>query len=134
MSLSDYPRMIGLWKRTPGIGLSDADSESNIERFLEHNPGLCFVSESDGRLIGTVLCGHDARRGYLYHLAVDERWRKQGIGGELAARSLEELQRLGIGRCHLFLYDDNSTAMTFYEKTGWRRRKNLLIYSKDLLP
>jgi ribosomal protein S18 acetylase RimI-like enzyme len=132
MSIADYDRMIELWKRTPGIGLSDADSRENINRFLDRNPGLSFVCEIDQKITGTVLCGHDGRRGYIYHLAVDDRFRKIGIGKELVAQSLDRLRRQGIMKCHLFLYNDNDTAIQFYESTGWRKRGNLLIYSKDL--
>ena len=132
MSIGDYDRIVALWKRTTGIGLSDADTKENILRFLERNPGLSFVCESEKKILGTVLCGHDGRRGYIYHLAVDDASRKQGIGKKLMASSLEKLRLQGIAKCHLFLYTDNETAMRFYEKTGWMKRGNLLIYSKDL--
>lgn len=132
MTINKYDQMIELWKRTPGIGLSDADTRKNIAQFLERNPGQSFVCESDHRIIGTVLCGHDARRGYIYHLAVDDAFRNQGIGKELMARALDALRKQSILKCHLFLYGDNEGAIRFYEKTGWIRRGNLLIYSKDL--
>lgn len=132
MEIGDYDRMIALWKRTTGIGLSDADTKENINRFLARNPGLSFVCETGGAIVGTVLCGHDGRRGYIYHLAVDDARRKQGIGKKLMANALEKLLLQGIAKCHLFLYTDNENAVRFYEKTGWMRRGNLLIYSKDL--
>ena len=132
MTIADYDQLIALWADTPGIGLSDADEKKNIGYFLSRNPGLSFVCETDGKIIGTVICANDGRRGYLYHLAVDDAYRKKGIGKELVRRSLEELRNQGITRCHLFLYNDNETAIRFYEKTGWRKRGNLLIYSKDI--
>ena len=27
-----------------------------------------------------LFCGHDGRRGYIYHVAVDENYRRKGIG------------------------------------------------------
>jgi N-acetylglutamate synthase len=132
MVVSDYEKMVTLWKNTPGIGLSDADSKRNISQFLERNPGLSFVFEIEKRIIGTVLCGHDGRRGYIYHLAVDREFRKQGIGKELIASCLEKLNRKRIAKCHLFLFSDNEDAMKFYSKIGWEKRSNLLIYSKNL--
>ena len=83
MNINDYDRILTLWQRTPGLGLSNADSREGIRSFLERNPGLCFVCQEGERLIGTILCGHDARRGYIYHLAVDEAYRKRGIGRQL---------------------------------------------------
>ncbi len=131
MTIADFDSMIELWKRTPGIGLSDADSKENINTFLERNTKLSLVCEINQKIIGTVLCGHDGRRGYIYHLAVDDAFRKKGIGKELVEQSLVKLRQQGISKCHLFLYNDNEDAMQFYEKTGWKRRYDLLIYSKD---
>lgn len=132
MSIYDYEMMLELWKQTPGIGLSNADSKDNIGLFFERNSGLSFVCEIERKIIGTVLCGHDGRRGYIYHLAVDSAFRKQGIGKQLMTYALGKLHRQGITKCHLFLYNDNEEAILFYENTGWKRRDKLLIYSKDL--
>jgi ribosomal protein S18 acetylase RimI-like enzyme len=132
MVVGDYEQMITLWKNTPGIGLSDADSKRNINQFLERNPGLSFVYEIDKRIIGTVLCGHDGRRGYIYHVAVDQAFKKQGIGKGLMTQSLAKLSLKRIAKCHLFLYSDNEDAVQFYDHIGWERRSHLLIYSKNL--
>jgi ribosomal protein S18 acetylase RimI-like enzyme len=76
MNINDNDRLQTLWRRTPGLGLSAVDSREGIQTFLNRNPGLCFVCQDGERLIGTILCGHDARRGYIYHLTVDETYRK----------------------------------------------------------
>ncbi|HPR77475.1 MAG TPA: GNAT family N-acetyltransferase, partial [Candidatus Limiplasma sp.] len=71
MTLNDYDAAIFLWKSTAGIGISDRDdSRDRIARYLARNPSTCFVAEENGRLIGTVLAGHDGRRGFIYHAAV----------------------------------------------------------------
>ena len=70
MTASDYDAAYTLWQGMPGIALSGADERNAITAFLVHNPHLCFIAEKDGTVIGTILCGNDGRRGYLYHLAV----------------------------------------------------------------
>jgi ribosomal protein S18 acetylase RimI-like enzyme len=132
MVIGDYDQILALWKRTPGMGLSDADSREGIRTFLERNLGQSFVCEDGDRLIGTILCGHDGRRGYIYHLAVDEAYREQGIGRQLTQRSLDTLSLLGITRCHLFVYRDNKKAELFYDHLGWQKRTTLDIFSKDV--
>jgi N-acetylglutamate synthase len=132
MVIGDYEQIIDLWKNSPGIGLSDADSKRNINQFLERNPGLSFVYEREKKIVGTILCGHDGRRGYIYHVAVDSAWKRQGIGKKLIAQSLSKLTHKRIAKCHLFLFHDNKEAMQFYDQIGWERRSNLLIYSKNL--
>jgi len=132
MNVSDYDRIIAFWKRTPGLGLSDADSQYGIRVFLERNPGTSFICEEGDQLIGTILCGHDGRRGYIYHLAVDEAYRKRGIGRQLTQHSLVALHRIGIAKCHLFVYRDNREAELFYDRMEWQKRTTLDIFSKDV--
>jgi N-acetylglutamate synthase len=132
MTVRDFDKIFAFWQRTPGIGLSDADSREGIRVFIERNPGMSFVAEEKERLIGTILCGHDGRRGYIYHLAVDEAYRKRGIGRQLTHQSLEALRRTGIVKCHLFVYRDNENAEIFYDRMGWQKRTALDIFSKDV--
>jgi len=132
MTISDYDRILVLWQKTSGLGLSEADSREGILTFLERNPGLCFVCEEGEGLIGTILCGHDGRRGYIYHLAVDEAYRKLGIGRQLTQQSLDALHLQEISKCHLFVYRENKEAELFYDRLGWQKRTALNIFSKDI--
>ena len=93
---TDYNEIYCLWSRTPGMGLSDADSKQNVEKFLIRNKGLSFCFEQDGNIIGTILCGHDGRRGYIYHVTVAEECRGRGIGRILVEKSMLKLKEEGI--------------------------------------
>jgi len=132
MIISDYAQVIALWKRTSGLGLSDVDSRVGIRNFLDRNPGLCFVCEGGKKILGTILCGHDGRRGYIYHLAVDEKYRRRGIGQQLTELSLDALRLQGIVKCHLFVYRNNKEAELFYDRQKWQKRTTLDIFSKDI--
>lgn len=131
---SDYQACYSLWSATEGIGLSDADSRSNIEGFLQHNPGLSFVAvdPGSGALAGAVLCGCDGRRGYLHHLAVSPAYRRRGVGRELVRLCLAALSALGVQKCHIFVIADNSGGRRFWEGVGWVQRTSLLIMSRDI--
>ncbi|KAA9001006.1 GNAT family N-acetyltransferase [Paenibacillus spiritus] len=132
MTAGDYDAACGLWNRTKGMGLSRADSREAIGRFLDRNPGLSLVCETeDGMLAGTALCGHDGRRGYLYHVAMEEAYRGQGWGRRLAEGCLERLRGEGIGKCHLMVVDTNEVGRDFWSGTGWQYRGNILLYSRD---
>ncbi|WP_434006924.1 GNAT family N-acetyltransferase [Paenibacillus konkukensis] len=52
---------------------------------------MSTVAEIDQIIVGTVLCGHDGRRGTLYHVAVAEEHRRKGIAKEMVERSLSLL-------------------------------------------
>jgi hypothetical protein len=73
-------------------------------------------------LAGAVLCCHDGRRGYLYHLAVAANFRRTGIGRQLVERCLARLKDLGITRCTIVLVADNAEGEAFWRQTGWRER------------
>ena len=132
MKIADYEQALDLWQRTPGMGLSSADEKGEIQKFLEKNSSLCYAAFADGALIGTILCGEDGRRGYLYHLAVDVNYRKTGIGKNLVQKSLQALHELGIQKCHLFVISDNTSGIAFWEHTGWELRKDIEIMSMTL--
>lgn len=130
--IDDYSEIYALWSRTPGMGLSDADSRKNVEKFLIRNKGISFCFEEDGKMIGTILCGHDGRRGYIYHVTVDAEHRGSGIGRALVEKSLERLKTEGIDKCHLFAFADNTIGNDFWTSSGWTRRDDIFVYSKSV--
>lgn len=133
MSSSDYDEAYALWQRCPGIGLSDADSSCAINRFLERNPGLCFIARQEGVMVGTCLCGNDGRRGYLYHLAVDPTARRQGIGQALVEKTLAALVAMDIHKCHIMVFGGNELGLAFWQAGGWKIRNDIEILSYDLV-
>ena len=129
MTLDDYDDVIALWQSESAILLREADSRENLARYLERNPGMSFVAREADRLIGAVLCGHDGRRGYLHHLVVDPGFRRQGVGTVLYRRCLKALEKEGILKCHLFVFQENEAAKRFWERCGWQRRTDSQLYS-----
>ena len=58
--------VINLWKNTEGISLHEngEDSINGIITFINRNPGLSFIVKNMGNeIVGSLLCGHDGRRG-----------------------------------------------------------------------
>jgi len=134
MTIKDYDEVYALWKNTEGMGLhSDSDSKKGILRYLKRNPGLSFVARENGRLVGTVLCGHDGRRGHLYHLAVDRSYRKKGIGNALVNRALSKLAAIGFSKCTLCAFVKNYAGRKFWRHTGWTERPDIIMMAKDTI-
>ena len=130
--VEDYDAVIALWRRSEGVGLNESDTRHAIAAYLRRNPRLSFVAEKGGRIIGAVLCGHDGRRGYLHHLAVAKRHRKNGIGRQLVNTCLAELRKAGIRRCNIFIYADNAAGMKFWAHAGWKLRSELQLMQLGL--
>jgi ribosomal protein S18 acetylase RimI-like enzyme len=123
--MGDFSRVLALWKKTEGMGLGESDTRSGIARFLRRNPRMSLVAVDGRRIVGAVLCGHDGRRGYLHHLAVEAGCRGRGLGRLLVAACLARLRDAGIAKCNIFLYADNSAGETFWRRLGWRVRDDL---------
>lgn len=129
MNIADYDAVIELMQQTPGISFRDADSRESTARYLERNPGLSFVCEADRQLVGCVMSGHDGRRGYLQHLIVLLAYRRKGIANALVDRCLNELERLGIRKCHIDVFKTNALASAYWEGQGWTLRTDIHRYS-----
>jgi len=134
MTISDYDEALALWQETEGMGLhlADVDSRGGVARFLQRNPGLSMVARDGARLVGTVLCGHDGRRGYMNHLAVSAHCRRHGVARALLSRCLVALRDADIVKCNAFVYSDNATGRNFWEHEGWNLREDLVIMQIDI--
>ncbi len=78
--IDDYEKAVTLWNLVEGVEVAEGDSKEEIRAYLLRNPGLSRVAEESGAIIGAVLCGHDGRRGLIYHLAVAPAHHGKGIG------------------------------------------------------
>ena len=129
MTIKDHDQIAEMFRATPGITFRDADSKEAIQTYLDRNPGLSFVAEVNGRIIGCVMCGHDGRRGYLQHLVVREEFRKRGIGEKLFKKCLDGLENIGIYKTHLFVQRTNGPGNRFWSGKGWQLREDVHMYS-----
>ena len=119
-----------LWHSTEHIGIGDSDALPDLQTFLEHSQRYSFVVERDEKLLGTILAGHDQRRGYIYHLATAGSARREGIASTLLEQSLNALKGDGIRKCHAFVFKTNPYAELFWKKLGWQERDDLHVFSK----
>jgi putative acetyltransferase len=132
-TIDAYEQVYSLWENCDGIGLSSADSQPSIRIYLERNPGLSLIAYDGQTVVGTILCGHDGRRGYIHHLAVRADYRRQGIGRLLVDKSIKALEASEIKKCHLFIFHDNTSGIQFWERIGWSYRQDIGVVSKIIL-
>lgn len=133
MAIMDYDEVYRLWSDTPGVGLNNLDdSRDGIEKYLKRNPGTCFVALRDNRVVGVIICGHDGRRGYIYHTAVAVAERNRGIGGALLDASMGALEKEGINKVALVVFSRNETGNRFWERRGFTVRDDLIYRNKAI--
>ena len=130
MTVADLPACLALWTGMDGITLFPAtDSIKGLDRYLTRNPGLSVVAFKDGQLVGAALAGHDARRGYLHHVAVAVEYRRRGLGRTMVEWCLRALVNEGIGRCHIFVNAGNDAGKEFWRHVGWEERPGVHVMS-----
>jgi len=129
MECSDYDGLLALWRESEGVRIRDADSYEGIELYLDRNPSLSFVAEFDDEIVGTIMSGHDGKRGYIQHLAVKKSHRRNGIAIELLSMCTQALEQKGIVKSHIHILNDNKQAMEFWSNRGWKKRVDVAVYS-----
>lgn len=133
MTMDDYPNLFSLWNSTPNMGLRTLDdSPEGISAFLARNPATSFVAYEDGELAGAILCGHDGRRGYIYHTVVSAAYQRRGIGSALVDAAVNALQQEGITRVCLNVMESNASGQRFWLRRGWEKKDFLGFYSKSI--
>ena len=126
MTIQDYEKVYELWMSCKNMGFNDIDdSREGIARFLERNPNTSFVALENENLIGIILGGHDGRRGYIYHLSVNENYRKNGIGSSLVKNCLEAFKQEKISKVALLVFKYNEVGNSFWEKQGFVLREDI---------
>ena len=130
--ISDYDRALALWNEVEGVEICEGDSREEIRGYLERNPGLSRVAEGDGVLAGAVLCGHDGRRGFIYHLAVAPGFRGRGVGRLLLDDCVRGLGAARMQRAIILVAGDNSLGREFWLRQGWEDIEGALPMARDL--
>ena len=133
MTEADYDEVYRLWMSIRGFGIRSLDdSREGVLRFLRRNPVTSMVAESGGRIVGAILCGHDGRRGCLYHVCVNEDYRKRGIGRAMAAACMRALKEEDINKVSLIAFKSNALGNHFWKDVGWTFREDLNYYEFSL--
>ena len=129
MNEGDIEKVRTLWMSIKGLGIrSIDDSYEGVKKFMERNPKTSIVAETDGEIVGAILCGHDGRRGCFYHVCVREDMRRHGIGRDMATAAMRALQNEGINKVELVAFKSNEVGNRFWNGVGWKQRTDLNRY------
>ena len=133
MTIEDYDGVYALWMTISGFAIrSIDDSREGVERFLRRNPTTSVVAVEDGKIVGSILCGHDGRRGCLYHVCVHRNYRMQGIGKAMVVYAMNVLKEEQISKVSLIAFTKNDIGNAFWNRIGWTRRLDLNYYDFTL--
>lgn len=113
--------------------LSEPYSIYTYRYFIHNWPHLCFLAVSNGKSVGAIVCKLDLhrkiiKRGYIAMLAVDEYFRKKGIGSNLVLKAIRVMATEGADEVVLETEITNQPALRLYENLGFVRDKRLFRY------
>ena len=129
MKSEDYDKLYELWMTIKGFGIrSIDDSREGVTRFLKRNPTTSVVAIEDGKVVGSILCGHDGRRGCLYHVCVHRDYRMKGIGKAMVVFAMNALKEEQISKVSLIAFTQNDIGNAFWNRIGWTQRLDLNYY------
>jgi ribosomal protein S18 acetylase RimI-like enzyme len=130
--IEDYEGAVALWHLVEGVEVAEGDSKEEIGAYFLRNPGLSRVAEENGTILAAVLCGHDGRRGLIYHLAVAPASHGKGIGKLLVQECMARLRDVGIARALILVAGDNAGAHSFWLRVGWEDVPGAILMGIDL--
>ena len=133
LRMEDYDKVYALWMSSKNMGFNDLDdSREGVGKFLARNPATSFAAFDGDTLSGVILGGHDGRRGYIYHLAVREEYRRQGVGKTLVKLCLDAMKSEGINKAALLVLNRNQAGNAFWESQGFSRREDVAYRNREL--
>ena len=129
MTTDDWDGVAKVWESHEGTNPVD-DSPEGFAKYLRRNPATSFVAVDNGRIVGTILAGHDGRRGIFHHVSVLKEYQKQGIGKMLVESAEEALRKEGINKVLLVVFTHNDGGNAFWEHMGFTVREDLVYRNK----
>lgn len=127
----DEKAVIDLWRHC-NLVVPWNDPQKDIDRKLADSPDLFFVGEIDDRLIASCMAGYDGHRGWIYYLAVDPGFRRQGLAAQIMRHAEAVLKSRGCPKIDLMVRDTNQPVIDFYHRIGYNKDP-VLVLSKRLI-
>jgi ribosomal protein S18 acetylase RimI-like enzyme len=123
---SDLSEVIALWQRcgstrewnNPAADIALARRESN---------STVLVGRNNGRVVASVLVGHDGHRGWVYYVTVDPDDRFKGYGRMIMSAAEDWLRMRGIEKLQLMVRGDNAKVHAFYRSLGYYDQERVIF-------
>ncbi len=115
----DEEDVILLW-RTCNLITSHNDPAADFRFARAGAASEVLVGEDEtGRIVGSVMVGHDGHRGWLYYVASDPASRGRGLGRQMVEAAEAWLRQRGAIKVQLMVRETNTKVVSFYEKLGF---------------
>jgi ribosomal protein S18 acetylase RimI-like enzyme len=115
----DVSAVLELWALARSEHASTPDHREDVERLVDGSPAALLVAEDAEQVVGVVIAAWDGWRGNIYRLAVDDAYRRQGVGLQLTQAAEGYLRGCGVGRVTALVAYDDEAAGSFWDAAGY---------------
>lgn len=116
---NDTNRVIFIWEQCDLVRNWN-NPNFDIRRKLNFQKELFFVGLLNDEIIATAMFGYDGHRGWLNYFAVLPNFQKRGFGKQLMTFGELALIEKGCPKLNLQIRNDNTKAINFYQKVGYK--------------
>ena len=116
---NDTNRVIFIWEQCDLVRNWN-NPNFDIRRKLNFQKELFFVGLLNDEIIATAMFGYDGHRGWLNYFAVLPNFQKRGFGRQLMTYGEMALIERGCPKLNLQIRNDNTKAINFYQKVGYK--------------
>lgn len=128
----DEKAVIELWKKCNLIRPQN-DPKKDILRKLKVNPELFLVGVEGSKVIATAMGGYEGHRGWVNYLGVEPEYRHKGVGRKMMESIEDKLLSMGCPKINIQVLIDNTLAIKFYERIGYKKGQ-VVSFGKRLIP
>jgi len=131
-SKNDFEDIYKLWLAA-NLSVRKSNLEKyDFEKILELNPTSCFIATEKNNIIATVFGTFNGRRAWIYHLAVDPHYQRNGYGSLLLKKVEAALKVRGAKKIILGVALKNAETMPFYKKNGYDIMNDAILMTKEI--
>lgn len=99
-----------------------AYSKRELHAYLRFRGSECVVAEVDGAIAGFCIGARQEERGYIVTIDVLPQYRRRHVGTALLQEIERRLAQNGVRQIALETATDNESAVSFWNKHGYRSR------------
>ena len=128
---ADVAPVRDLWDRC-GLVRPWNDPDKDIAFARRAANSVVLAGKSDGRVVASVMVGHDGHRGAVYYVSVDPEAQGKGYGKQVMAAAESWLKGQGVWKLNLLVRAENEAVRRFYEQLGYEVEPRLCMARKLL--
>jgi ribosomal protein S18 acetylase RimI-like enzyme len=106
----------------------------HLDDDVARDPDGVFVAESDGRVVGCITTWQDqeAGIGHIPNIAVEAKFRGQGLGRRLIEHALQHFRACGLTHAKIETLVQNETGQHLYTSLGFRELARQIHFVAEL--